>query len=170
MTMMTTQTEGKTKVEQAQAAIQAAEAIISQERRTQLENQLRDAIELAGKIKGEIQQRGEYLGKFGREFPDTWNKRALVAAEISSLTSQEFYLPEEIESAQARLEALDQQWSELTARLTEISTLTAGPEHKILNLQVDLKRVMLGIGDLRLALKGGLVGPTNGGTVRPSRM
>jgi chromosome segregation ATPase len=161
---------GQSKLAEAHAAIQSAELVIAQERRSQLEASLRAQIELAGRIQRQIEEKREYLGKFGREFPDTWNKRAAISAEIQSLREQDFFLPEEIAAAEARLEVLDAEWLKLTARLTEITNLTAGPEHQILNLQVDLKRVMLGIGDLRLALKGGLVGPTNGGMVRNSSM
>jgi septation ring formation regulator EzrA len=165
-----TQTQGQTQLQQAMADIDRAHVVIARERQLQLETSLREAIALAGRIEKQIEEKRKYLATFGTEFPDTWNKRAAVGAEISSLTKQEFYLPEEIATAEARLEVLDREWSKLTARLTEISNLTAGPEHAILNLQVDKQRVMLGINDLRLALKGGLVGPTNGGAVRTASM
>jgi chromosome segregation ATPase len=161
---------GQTKLQEARAAIQAAEIIISQEQRAQLEDQLRKAIELAGQIEQKIKDKRSYLETFGTEFPDKWNQRAAVSAEISSLTEQEFYLPEEIEVAETRLRALDVEYSKLTKRITELTYLRAPVEHEIQNLEFDQGRVMKGIGDLRLALNGQLMGPTNGGAVRTSGM
>jgi chromosome segregation ATPase len=161
---------GQTQLRQAHAAIQAAEIVIAQERRAQLEADLQKAIETAGRIGQEIKDKGAYLAPLERESTDVWNRREVVSAEMRELTAEEFFVPEEIEAAEKRLGVLDREYSKLTKRITELTYLRAPVEHEILNLEVDQRRVRLAIKDLRLALKGQLQGSVIGGTVGNSSM
>jgi chromosome segregation ATPase len=167
---MSTQTQGQTKLQQAHAAIQAAEILIAQEHRDKLEADLRAAIELAGQIAKQIENKRAYLAPLEREAVDLWNQREVLNAEMRELTSQEFFLPEEIEAAEKRLGALDQQHSKLTKRISELTYLRAPVEHEIMNLEFDQREAMKAVKGIRLGLSGQLQGPTNGGAVRTASM
>jgi chromosome segregation ATPase len=159
---------GQEKLSQAMADIDRAHIVIAGERRSQLETKLREAIETAGQIAKRIKELGADQAVRNREFADVWNERDAVRVEMRGLTSQEFFLPEEIAAAEKRLGTLDEQYSKLTKRIAEITSLNS--DHQILNLQFDEQRLKLAIHDLRVALKGGLQEPMIGGPIRTSAM
>jgi hypothetical protein len=153
---------GTERLAQAQADLQAAEIVISTERAAQLESDLRAAIEQGRAIDERIKTNGAGLVKARAQAEPLWTQRDAISRARQELDAafqqNDFPSDEETRAYESKRAALTEEWHKLTEPITALSGLIARAEEEFRQLKFARSRAATSVNDIRLGIRGGLVG------------
>jgi septal ring factor EnvC (AmiA/AmiB activator) len=149
-------TAGQARLAQAQADIQAAELVIAEERKEQLKERLKAAIEEGRAIDERLKTTGAELVARRAESEPFWAKRDAISKTRIALDkdfeAKDFPSDEETEQYQSKRAALTQQWHEVTERINTLSGDIARLEEEFRQLKFARSRTVNAVNDLRNAI------------------
>lgn len=153
---------GQSKLAEAHAAIEAAHVVIAEERKEQLKERLKAVIEEGRAIDERLKTTGAELVKSRSQAEPLWAQRETISkrrlALDASFEELDFPSAEETEQYQSKRAELTDEWHKLTAKIVPLSGVIAGLEAEHERLKFARSRAAMGVNDLRLAVRGELVG------------
>lgn len=153
---------GTQRLSQAQSDLQAAQIVITQERKEQMRQELKAAIKQGRAIDEQIKTNGAELVKARAQAEPLWTKREAISKARTALDEafqqNDFPSDEEIEQYETKRSELTGEWHQLTQKIIALSGVIARLQAEYERLKFSRSRQAMGIKDLRLALDGELVG------------
>jgi chromosome segregation ATPase len=153
---------GQTRLAQAQADLQAAELVIAGEHREQLKERLKAAIEEGRAIDERLTATGAELVKARAQSEPLWTQREVISRTRTALDKEfqakDFPSDEEAREYESKRGELTDQWQALTAQISTFSDVIARDEAEYERLKFARSRAAMAVNDLRLGIRGELVG------------
>jgi recombination DNA repair RAD52 pathway protein len=149
-------------LEQAKADVANAERVIVHEHAEQMKQQFKIAIEEGRRIESEIKRTGTELVQARAQAEPLWTQREVISKTRDALDkafqANDFPSDEQAEEYEQRRAALTNEWHALTEKIIPLSGTIARLEAEHERLKFARSRAAMAVNDLRLGIRGELVG------------